>query len=40
MNQGGIRKEDFGLLLATAGQDASDAYRMTNEIVNEEIARH
>ena len=39
MNQRGIRREDFGLLLATADQVASDAYLMTNEIVDEEIAR-
>lgn len=39
MNQRGIRKEDFGLLLATADQVASDAYLMTNEIADEEIAR-
>ena len=38
MSQRGIRKEDFGLLLATADQVASDAYLMTNEIVDEEIA--
>lgn len=39
MNQRGIRKEDLGLLLATADQVASDAYLMTNEIADEEIAR-
>lgn len=39
MNQRGIRKEDFGLLLAIADQVASDVYLMTNEIVDEEIAR-
>lgn len=39
MNQRGIRKEDFGLILAAADQVASDAYLMTNEIVDEEIAR-
>lgn len=39
MNQRGIRKEDIGLILAAADQVASDAYLMTNEIVDEEIAR-
>ena len=39
MNQRGIRKNDYELLLATADQIASDAYLMTNEIVDEEISR-
>lgn len=39
MNQRAIRKEDLGLILAAADQVASDAYLMTNEIVDEEIAR-
>ncbi len=39
MNQRGLRKEDIDILLNIADRIAPDAYLMTNEVTDQEIAR-